>query len=95
MPPQPSVVGALAVMRFLRDAASGGELSAMRLSPTWANGRQALVAQRIGDDGSLRPHGILVMDVADGRVVGFDAFIGSRFLAAFGFPATPTRVRSP
>jgi RNA polymerase sigma-70 factor, ECF subfamily len=95
MPPQPSVVGALPIMRFLRDAASGGDLSAMRLSPTWANGRPALVAQRIGDDGSLRPHGILVMDVADGRVVGFDAFIGARFLPAFDFPATPTRVRSP
>jgi hypothetical protein len=79
----------------LRDEASGGDLSAMRLSPTWANGRPALVAQRIGDDGSLRPHGILVMDVADGRVVGFDAFIGARFLPAFDFPATPTRVRSP
>jgi RNA polymerase sigma-70 factor, ECF subfamily len=95
MPPQPSVVGALPIMRFLRDTASGGDLSAMRLSPTWANGRPALVAQRIGDDGSLRPHGILVMDVADGRVAGFDAFIGARFLPAFDFPATPTRVRSP
>ena len=95
MPPQPSVLGALPVMRFLREVASGGDLSAMRLSPTWANGRPALIAQRVGDDGSLRPHGILVMDVADGLVVGFDAFIGSRFLSGFGFPGPRTRDRSP
>ena len=95
MPPQPSVLGALPVMRFLREVASGGDLSAMRLSPTWANGRPALIAQRVGDDGSLRPHGVLVMDVADGRIAGLDAFIGARFLTAFGFPAPPTRVRSP
>jgi RNA polymerase sigma-70 factor (ECF subfamily) len=95
MPPRPSVVGALAIARFLRDRASGGELSRMRLSPTWANGRPALVAQRIADDGSLLPHGILVVEVSDGRIAGFDAFIDAKFLPIFGFPAAPIRTRSP
>jgi RNA polymerase sigma-70 factor (ECF subfamily) len=95
MPPQPSVVGALAVARFFRDVAAGGELSRMRLAPAWANGRPAVVAQRIADDGSLLPHGILVIEVSDGRVAGFDAFIGAKFLPVFGFPAAPIRARSP
>src|SRR5581483_7595541 len=63
MPPQRSVVGAEAVARFFRDNAAGGELSRIRLTATSANGRPALVAQRIAGDGSLRPHGILVLEI--------------------------------
>lgn len=95
MPPQPSVVGALPIMRFLRDAASGGTLSAMRLTPTWANGRPALIAQRVGEDGRLRPHGLLVLEVAADRVAGIDAFIGPQVLVPFGVPAPAHPARSP
>jgi RNA polymerase sigma-70 factor (ECF subfamily) len=95
MPPRPSVVGALAIARFMRDVAAGGDLSRMRLAPTWANGRPAVVAQRIADDGSLLPHGILVIEVSDGRIAGFDAFIDAKVLPVFGFPTAPTRTRSP
>jgi hypothetical protein len=79
----------------MRDLAAGGELSRLRLSPTWENGRPAVVAQRVAYDGSLLAHGILVIEVSDGRIAGFDAFIGSKFLPAFGFPAAPSRARSP
>jgi RNA polymerase sigma-70 factor (ECF subfamily) len=95
MPPRPSAVGALAIARFMRDVAAGGDLSRMRLAPTWANGRPAVVAQRIADDGSLLPHGILVIEVSDGRIAGFDAFIDAKVLPVFGFPTAPTRTRSP
>lgn len=95
MPPQRSIVGAVDVMRFLHDTASGGDLSAMKLSLTWANGRPAFTAQRVGDDGSLHPHGVLVIEVFGGRVAGIDAFVGERFLTALGVSATRARVRSP
>jgi RNA polymerase sigma-70 factor, ECF subfamily len=95
MPPKPSVEGALAIARFMRDVAAGGDLSGMRLAPTWANGRPAIVAHRIADDGSLRPHGILIVEVSGGRIAGFDAFIDAKFLPVFGFPAALIRDRSP
>jgi RNA polymerase sigma-70 factor (ECF subfamily) len=67
----------------------------MRLAPTWANGRPASVVHRIADDGSSLPHGILVIEVSDGRIAGLDAFIDAKFLPVFGFPAAPIRARSP
>ncbi len=89
MPPQPSVRGAMAIAIFFRDRASGGDFSRMRLTPTWANGRPAVVAQRIDDDGALVPHGVLVLDVDGDRVGGIDAFIDPRLLPRFGFPGAP------
>jgi RNA polymerase sigma-70 factor (ECF subfamily) len=95
MPPRPAVVGALAIARFMRDVAAGGALPRLRLAPTRANGRPAVVAQHVADDGSLRPHGILVLEVSGGRIAGFDAFIDAKFLPPFGFPAAQTTGRSP
>src|SRR5947207_4834254 len=46
MPPQPSVIGAPAVVRFFRETAARGDLSRMLLTPTRANGRPAVVVQR-------------------------------------------------
>jgi RNA polymerase sigma-70 factor (ECF subfamily) len=85
--PDRELVGAREVALFLRDVAAGGEFASMRLTPTWANGRPAVVAQTVGEDGSLHPHGILVLEVRDDRIAGFDAFIDPRFLPVFGFPA--------
>jgi RNA polymerase sigma-70 factor (ECF subfamily) len=89
MPPLPPVRGATAIATFLRDRAAGGDFARMRLTPTWANGRPAVVAQRVGDDGSLHPHGVLVLEVRGDRIAGFDAFIDARFLPVFGFPGPP------
>jgi RNA polymerase sigma-70 factor (ECF subfamily) len=86
MPPQRSLIGAQPIVRFLRDTAAAGDFSRMRLADTRANGRPALVVHEVGEDGSLRGHGILVIDVFDGCVAGIDAFIGSRYLTPFGFP---------
>jgi RNA polymerase sigma-70 factor (ECF subfamily) len=94
MPPQPSIVGALAVAEFLRDSAACGDLRRLRLTATWANGRPAVVVHRIADDGSLIPHGIKVLEVSGGQITGWDAFIDAKFLPVFGYPA-PTTARSP
>jgi RNA polymerase sigma-70 factor, ECF subfamily len=86
MPPQPTVLGATAVATFLRERAARGDLSQMRLTPTRANGRPAVVVQRRSADGGLEPHGILVLEVGGDRVVGIDAFINPSHLPRFGFP---------
>ena len=88
--PDRELVGARQIALFLRDVAAGGDFAGMRLTPTLANGRPAVVAQRVGDDGSLHPHGILVLEVRGDLIAGFDAFIDARLLPVFGFPAAPT-----
>src|SRR5579875_81712 len=86
MPPRPSVRGATAIATFLRDTASGGDLARMRLTPAWANGRAAVVAHRVGEDGSLVAHGVLVLEVDGDQVRGIDAFIDARLVPRFGVP---------
>jgi RNA polymerase sigma-70 factor, ECF subfamily len=84
MPPQPSVIGAAAVVRFFRETAARGDLSRMRLTPTRANGRPAVVVQRRGPDGGLAAHGILVLELAGEAVVRIDAFINPSLVSLFG-----------
>jgi RNA polymerase sigma-70 factor, ECF subfamily len=86
MPPQPSLAGALQIARFLRDTAGGGELSRISLTPTRANGRPAVVIHRRDEAGELVPHGISVLEIEAGRVVGIDSFIKPALLTRFGFP---------
>ena len=85
MPPQPSVIGASDIARFFRETAARGDLSLMRLTPTRANGRPAVVVQRLTPDG-VRPHGILVLDISGEAIEGIDAFINAALLPRFGFP---------
>jgi RNA polymerase sigma-70 factor (ECF subfamily) len=94
MPPQPSVLGAAAVATFFRETAARGDLSRMRLTPTRANGRPAVVVQRRSADGGLEPHGVLVLEVGGDRIAGIDAFINPSLLPRFGFPGGD-RERSP
>jgi RNA polymerase sigma-70 factor (ECF subfamily) len=94
MPPQPSVLGAVAVATFFRETAARGDLSRMRLTPTRANGRPAVVVQRRSADGGLEPHGVLVLDVGGDRIVGIDAFINPGLLPRFGLPGDD-REQSP
>jgi RNA polymerase sigma-70 factor (ECF subfamily) len=84
MPPQPSVIGAAAVVSFFRDKPARGDLSRMRLTPTRANGRPAVVAQRRTPDGGLVAHGVLVLEISGGAVIGIDAFIDPTLLPRFG-----------
>jgi RNA polymerase sigma-70 factor (ECF subfamily) len=87
--PDRELVGAREIGLFFRDVAAGGDLRTLRLTPTRANGRPAVVFHRIADDGTLIPHGVQVIEIADGRIAGFDAFIDAKFLPVFGFAATP------
>ena len=87
--PDRELVGAREIGRFLRDVAACGDLRNMGLTAAWANGRPAVVFHGIAVDGALIPHGIQVIEIADGLIAGFDAFIDARFLSAFGFATTP------
>jgi RNA polymerase sigma-70 factor (ECF subfamily) len=84
MPPRPTVHGAMAVARFLLTDAAHGDLRRMRFIATRANGRPALIVNGRADDGTLVAHGVKVLEVADGLIVGYDAFIGLRYVAMFG-----------
>jgi RNA polymerase sigma-70 factor, ECF subfamily len=86
--PDRELVGAREIGLFFRDVAARGDLRTLRLTPTRANGRPAVVFHRIADDGSLIPHGIQVIEIANGRIAGFDAFIHARYLPVFGFATT-------
>jgi RNA polymerase sigma-70 factor, ECF subfamily len=84
MPPRPSIRGAMAVASFLLGEAAHGDLKRMRFTLTRANGRPALIVHGRADDGTLVAHGIKVLDVTDGRIAGYDAFIAPRYVAMFG-----------
>jgi RNA polymerase sigma-70 factor (ECF subfamily) len=84
MPPRPSVRGAMPVVSFLLGAAAHGDLRRMRFTPTRANGRPALIVHSRADDGTLVPHGVKVLELADGQIAGYDAFIDPRYVAMFG-----------
>jgi RNA polymerase sigma-70 factor (ECF subfamily) len=84
MPPRPSIRGAMAVASFLLREAAHGDLRRMRFTATRANGRPAVIVHARADDGTLVSHGVKVLEVADGRIAGYDAFIAPRYVAMFG-----------
>jgi len=89
MPPQPSAIGALQIARFFREVAGGGTLSRFRLTPTRANGRPAVAIYHDDEDRGWVPHGISVLQIEDGRIVGIDSFIKPALLPRFGFATEP------
>ena len=84
MPPRSALRGAEAVASFLLSEAAHGDLRRMRFTVTRSNGRPALIVHGRADDGTLVPHGVKVLDVADQRICGYDAFIAPRYVAMFG-----------
>jgi RNA polymerase sigma-70 factor (ECF subfamily) len=86
MPPQPTLHGAGAIVRFLRDAPARGDLSRLRLTPTHANGRPAVAVYRPREDGAFEAHGILVLEVSGASIAAIDAYINPALLPVFGFP---------
>ena len=83
MPPQPSVLGGLEIAHFFRDAVAHGDLSRIKHAATWANGRAAVTINVQTPDGELIPHGISVLDIRDGQIVGIDAFLRPALLSRF------------
>jgi RNA polymerase sigma-70 factor (ECF subfamily) len=94
MPPQPSLIGAVQIARFLRETAAGGDLARLRLTPTWANGRPAVAIHHRTDDAGLIPHGITVLEIDGEQVAGIDAFINPTLLPRFRFPTDDRSERS-
>ena len=82
MPPQPSIVGREAVGRFLGTACARADGRRLELRPTFANGRPGVVMHERTTDG-LAPHGVLLFEVADGRIAALDAYIDARLVAFF------------
>ena len=81
MPPHPAVAGAPAVAAFLVRVRRAEQLTG---TATWANGQPAIAIRERAENGDLRPHRLLVLDVGDGRITGLHAFGAARTLAAFG-----------
>jgi RNA polymerase sigma-70 factor (ECF subfamily) len=88
MPPQPDVFGGLEIARFFHDTVARGDLTRIRHTATWANGRPAVTIHLEGEDGRLIPHGISVLEVRDGQIGVIDAFpdpgLVARFAPAIG-----------
>ncbi|MBV8945247.1 MAG: sigma-70 family RNA polymerase sigma factor [Solirubrobacterales bacterium] len=85
MPPQQSLIGAVQIARFFHDRVGRGDLTRIRLTPTWANGRPATVIHLRNEDGGFVPHGISVLEIDGGQIVGIDAFTDPTLLPRFGF----------
>jgi RNA polymerase sigma-70 factor (ECF subfamily) len=83
MPPQRTVLGGLQIARFFRDTVAQGNLARIKHTATWANGRPAVTISREGPDGRLVPHGISVLEIEDGRIVGIEAFVGPALVSRF------------
>ena len=83
MPPRAAVRGVAAIARFFRETAAGGDLRAITLAPTRANGRPAVAMHRRSAAGALEPHGILVLEMLGESIVGFDAFTDPALVPLF------------
>jgi RNA polymerase sigma-70 factor (ECF subfamily) len=87
MPPQPSLVGGLQIARFFLETVAQGDLTRIRHRPTWANRRPAVTIEVRAEDGTWIPHGISVLEIEEGQIVGIDAFLDPALLPRFGVPA--------
>jgi RNA polymerase sigma-70 factor, ECF subfamily len=90
MPPQPSVSGGLQIARFFLETAQG-DLTRVRHKPTWANRRPAVTIEVRADDGTWIPHGISVLEIEGGQIVGIDAFLDPALVPRFGSPIASPR----
>ena len=87
MPPQPSLSGGLQIAQFSLETVARGDLTRIRHRPTWANGRPAVTIEVQAKDGTWIPHGISVLEIEEGQIVGIDAFLDPKLLPRFGVPA--------
>ena len=84
MPPQPSLSGGLQIAHFFLETVAHGDLTRIRHRPTWANGRPAVTIEVRAEDGTWIPHGISVLEIEEGQIVGIDAFLDPALLPRFG-----------
>jgi RNA polymerase sigma-70 factor (ECF subfamily) len=88
MPPQPSVRGAVDIVRFFHEGGpTGGRIAITELVPSRANGRPAVAMRRRDENGRVTPHGVMVFEVDDDGIAALDAFIDPELAMLFGIPA--------
>ena len=61
-----------------------GDLTRIRHRPTWANGRPAVTIELRAEDGTWIAHGISVLEIEDGKIVGIDAYLDPALVPRFG-----------
>jgi RNA polymerase sigma-70 factor (ECF subfamily) len=83
MPPQ-SLDGGLRIARFFLETVAKGDLSRIRHRPTRANGRPAVTIELRAEPGTWIPHGISLLEIEEGQIVGIDAFLDPTLLPRFG-----------
>jgi RNA polymerase sigma-70 factor (ECF subfamily) len=88
MPPQPSLNGGPRIANFFLEAVAHGDLTRIRHRPTWANGRPAVTIEVRAEDGTWIPHGVSLLEIEEGQIVGIDAFLDPALLPRFGVPRT-------
>ena len=91
MPPLPSVRGGIQIARFLLETIGHGDLTRIRHTPTWANGRPAFTVHSRAEDGTWTPQGVGVLGIEDGQIVRIDAFLDPALIPRFGVPAPSAR----
>jgi RNA polymerase sigma-70 factor, ECF subfamily len=82
MPPRPTLWGARAIGGFFSRLCDGGHIRDIRVVPTRANGRPAVVMRRRQGD-AWTPHGILVLDIEGNRISRLDTFLDPSLVPAF------------
>jgi RNA polymerase sigma-70 factor, ECF subfamily len=83
MPPQPSVHGAAAIGHFFSTVPAGGDIGRITAAPAIANGRPAAVMHERADDGTLVPHGVILLESDGDRIAALDAFIDPALVPLF------------
>ena len=88
MPPERMrVEGASAVGQFFGSVPLDGRLDQLRLLPTAANRQPALAAYARGEDGTLRPYGLMVLETEDGLISTIFGFPDPWLFEQCGLPA--------
>jgi RNA polymerase sigma-70 factor (ECF subfamily) len=84
MPPARTLAGGPEIARFFLETVAQGDLTRIRHSPIWANGRPAVTIEMRAEDGSWIPHGISVLEIEQGQIARIDAFLDPTLLPRFG-----------
>ena len=96
MPPQPQIEGALPIGHFFRDGACHGGFAHILVQPCSANGRPAVAmwsteADSHATPGAVyEPHGVLILEISDGAIAGFDAYIDGALPPRFATMPLPS-----
>ncbi len=81
-----SFFGAQAIGDFFATVPQDGRLGEIRLVATAANRHPALAAYSLRKDGAYRPYGLMVLEVAGGRIAAIVGFPDPGLFERCGLP---------